>query len=168
MQYMLIFRETLASFATRTDAAAAPAYAFQAVWTDADGDGLPDLFVANDSVPNYLFRNLGPADGAPVRFEELGLAAGCALSDTGKEQAGMGVAVGDLDGEGRLFLMEEAVDLNGLKANLAREAELNPGVRVTLAADGRIHYQQVVGVLDAIKQSGVTRVALASEQGSGL
>ncbi|MDC4225274.1 MAG: biopolymer transporter ExbD [Candidatus Manganitrophus sp.] len=71
-----------------------------------------------------------------------------------------------LDGEGRLFLMEEAVDLNGLKANLAREAELNPGVRVTLAADGRIHYQQVVGVLDAIKQSGVTRVSLASEQGA--
>lgn len=71
-----------------------------------------------------------------------------------------------LDGEGRLFLMEEAVDLNGLKANLAREAELNPGVRVTLAADGRIPYRQVVGILDAIKQSGVTRVALASEQGS--
>lgn len=71
-----------------------------------------------------------------------------------------------LDGEGRLFLMEEAVDLNGLKANLAREAELNPGVRVTLAADGGIHYQQVVGVLDAIKQSGVTRVSLASEQGA--
>lgn len=71
-----------------------------------------------------------------------------------------------LDGEGRLFLMEEAVDLNGLKANLAREAELNPGVRVTLAADGQIHYQQVVGVLDAIKQSGVTRVSLASERGA--
>lgn len=71
-----------------------------------------------------------------------------------------------LDGEGRLFLMEEAADLNGLKANLASEAELNPGVRVTLAADGRIQYQQVVGVLDAIKQSGVTRVSLASEQGA--
>ncbi|MBM3986322.1 MAG: CRTAC1 family protein, partial [Planctomycetes bacterium] len=86
-------------------AAAAPAYAFQAVWTDADGDGLADLFVANDSVPNYLFRNLGPADGAPARFAEVGLAAGCALSDTGKEQAGMGVAVGALDGDSRLDLV---------------------------------------------------------------
>lgn len=69
-----------------------------------------------------------------------------------------------LDGEGRLFLMEQAVDFSGLKANLAREVELNPGVRVTLAAEGRIPYQQVVKVLDTIKQSGVTRVALASDQ----
>ncbi len=76
---------------------------------------------------------------------------------------GTGLTV-SLDGEGRLFLMEEAVDLNGLKANLAREAESNPGVRVTVAAEGRIPYQQVVKVLDTIKQSGVTRVALASEQ----
>jgi biopolymer transport protein ExbD len=70
-----------------------------------------------------------------------------------------------LNGQGQLFLMEERVDLNGLQDNLAREAKLNPGVRVTVAADGRIDYQQVVNVLDAIKQSGVTRVALASEQG---
>ncbi|TAK07960.1 MAG: biopolymer transporter ExbD [Candidatus Manganitrophaceae bacterium] len=84
--------------------------------------------------------------------------AGAELSPT---STGLTVS---LDGEGRLFLMEEAVDLNGLKANLAREAELNPGVRVTLAAEGRIPYQQVVKVLDTIKQSGVTRVALASEQ----
>lgn len=71
-----------------------------------------------------------------------------------------------LDGQGRLFLMKEEVDLNGLKDNLSRETKLNPGVRVTLAADGRMSYEQVVRVLDAIKQSGVTRVALASEQGS--
>ncbi len=86
-------------------AAVAPAYAFQATWTDVDDDGLLDLFVANDSMPHYLFRNLGPSPDAPARFAEQGLAAGCALSDTGKEQAGMGVAAGDLDGNGQLDLV---------------------------------------------------------------
>ena len=86
-------------------AAAAPAYAFQAAWTDVDDDGRLDLFVANDSMPAYLFRNLEPAAGAPLRFEELGLRAGCALSDIGKELAGMGVAVGDLDGDQALDLV---------------------------------------------------------------
>jgi biopolymer transport protein ExbD len=66
--------------------------------------------------------------------------------------------------QGELFLMEEPVDLNGLKANLEREVGLNPGVRVTVAADGQVAYEQVIGVLDAVKQSGVTKVALASEQ----
>ncbi len=86
-----------------------------------------------------------------------------AAAEAPSQAAGLTVL---LDGQGQLFLMEEAVDLNGLKASLAREAELNSSVRVTLAADGRLPYQQVVGVLDAIKQSGVTRVALASEKGS--
>ncbi len=69
-----------------------------------------------------------------------------------------------LDKAGNLRLMEHAVDLNGLKANLAKEAQLNPGVRVTLAADGSLSYQQVVAVLDAIKLSGVMRVALTAEK----
>jgi hypothetical protein len=84
--------------------AAAPAYAFQAVWTDVDDDGRPDLFVANDSVPNYLFLQRAAGE-AGARFEECGVRAGCALSDTGKEQAGMGVAVGDLDGDLSLDLV---------------------------------------------------------------
>lgn len=69
--------------------------------------------------------------------------------------------------QGELFLMEEPVDLNGLKANLEREIGFNPGVRVTVAADGHVAYEQVVGVLDAVKQSGVTKVALASRQIEG-
>jgi enediyne biosynthesis protein E4 len=86
-------------------ASAAPAYAFQAAWTDVDDDGRLDLFVANDSMPAYLFRNLGSSGDAPVRFKEQGLLAGCALSDIGKELAGMGVAVGDLDGDLSLDLV---------------------------------------------------------------
>jgi biopolymer transport protein ExbD len=72
-----------------------------------------------------------------------------------------------LNDQGALFLMEEPVDLNGLRANLEREVGLNPGVRVTVAADGQVSYEQVIGVLDAVKQSGITKVALASQQITG-
>jgi biopolymer transport protein ExbD len=69
-----------------------------------------------------------------------------------------------LDAKGQMQLMDNVVDLNGLKSNLARESKLNPGVRVSLAADESLPYKTVVGVLDAIKQSGVTRVALAAQR----
>ena len=57
------------------------------VWSDLDGDGRPDLFVANDAGPNFLYRNAG--DGT---FKEVALEAGVALSEDGKEQGSMGVA----------------------------------------------------------------------------
>ena len=55
-----------------------------------------DLFVANDRSANYLFHNLGR-----FRFEEQGLIAGVACNAHGSNQAGMGVAAGDVDGDGR-------------------------------------------------------------------
>ena len=66
------------------------------VAADLDGDHRIDLFVANDSTVNYLFRNQGG-----FHFEEIGLQAGVAASVQGGYQAGMGVACGDLDGDGR-------------------------------------------------------------------
>lgn len=69
-----------------------------------------------------------------------------------------------MDDKGALRLMDNDVDLNGLKANLAREASVNPGLRVTLAADQNLPYRDIVAVLDSIKQTGVTRVALAAEK----
>jgi len=69
-----------------------------------------------------------------------------------------------LDEMGRIWLMETQVDMNGLISNLDREAKINPGVRVTLAADGDLEYERVVSVLDAIKQAGVIRVSLAAER----
>ena len=67
---------------------------------DLDGDDRIDLYVANDGTANYLFRNLGG-----FRFEEIGLQAGVAGGAQGGYQAGMGVACGDLDGDGRPELM---------------------------------------------------------------
>lgn len=69
-----------------------------------------------------------------------------------------------LDSKGKIRLMDNEVDMSGLRANLDREAKINPGVRVTLVADGSLPYDLIVSVLDTIKQSGVTRVALATEE----
>src|SRR5262249_17705416 len=66
---------------------------------DLDADGRVDLFVANDSSANFLFRNLGG-----MRFEETAHAAGVAGNASGNYQAGMGVAAGDLDGDGLIDL----------------------------------------------------------------
>jgi hypothetical protein len=62
---------------------------------DHDGDGWPDLAVANDTTRNFLFRNLG--DG---RFEEVGVEQGIAYSSSGSTRGGMGIDAGDLDGDG--------------------------------------------------------------------
>lgn len=68
---------------------------------DADGDGDTDVFVANDSAPNLLLVNDGGLDGACV-FRDVAATAGVALGADGRTQAGMGVAAGDVDRDGRL------------------------------------------------------------------
>ena len=67
---------------------------------DYDDDGLPDVFVANDAVPNFLFHNEGGG-----RFTEVGLAAGVAVARDGKPRAGMGTEFADYNGDGRLDLV---------------------------------------------------------------
>ena len=66
---------------------------------DYDGDGLTDLYVANDTVPNFLFRNQGG-----MRFSEIGLESGTAYDGDGRAQAGMGLDVGDYDRDGYMDL----------------------------------------------------------------
>ena len=66
------------------------------VAVDVDDDNRVDLFVANDLSANYLLRNRGA-----FGFDEQGLTAGVGCNAFGGNQAGMGVAAGDLDGDGR-------------------------------------------------------------------
>ena len=84
------------------------------VWGDYDSDGDPDIYVANDTNPNFLFRNNGDRS-----FSELGLLAGVALNQRGKEQAGMGVDFSDTDQDQDLdlFVTNFAYDFNTLYRN---------------------------------------------------
>jgi len=83
-----------------TDATAAvgcdapPAYALGVIDGDWNHDDWPDVYVSNDSMPNYLYLSRG--DGT---LREAGVLGGAALSSRGREQAGMGIAAGDADGD---------------------------------------------------------------------
>lgn len=70
-------------------------YGFTSAFVHANNDRLLDLIVINDSTPNYLYINKG--DGT---FEDAGYASGVALNESGLEQAGMGLGVGDYDNDG--------------------------------------------------------------------
>ncbi len=84
---------------------------------DLDDDGWPDLYVANDADPNFFFHNRG--DGT---FEDQSLVSGTALSDQGEAEGGMGVDLGDVDGDGRLdiFVTNFEFESNALYRNLGQ------------------------------------------------
>lgn len=65
-------------------------------FADYDGDGLLDVFVPNDAMPNFLFRNLGKG-----KFEEVALTAGVSLPDSGRAVSGMGADFRDINNDGR-------------------------------------------------------------------
>ena len=75
------------------------------VVSDYDGDGLPDVFVANDTMPNFLFHNTGG-----MHFTETGLVSGIAVGADGKARAGMGIDTGDYDGDGSLDVVITNLD----------------------------------------------------------
>ena len=72
-----------------------PGRGMSVAFADYDRDGLPDVFVTNDNMPNFLFHNLGNG-----KFEEVALPAGTALRDHGKPVASMGVEFKDYDNDG--------------------------------------------------------------------
>lgn len=87
---------------------------------DFDNDSLPDIFVANDDMPDRLWRNLGNG-----QFEEVGFSTGCDRDLTGEAKAGMGVSVEDIDNDG---------DQDLIVCNLAGETDsfyLNENGRFT-------------------------------------
>lgn len=93
-------------------------YGLGVIWADYDDDGWPDLLVANDSVPNYLYHN--NHDGT---FSDEGMLSGLALSGEGMELGNMGVDFGDFDHSGRLgfFVTHFAEQPNSLYRNLGEK-----------------------------------------------
>jgi enediyne biosynthesis protein E4 len=89
-------------------------YGFSSAFVHVDDDGLLDLVVVNDSTPNQLYLNRG--DGT---FRETGYESGIALNENGREQAGMGLAVGDYDNDGRVdfYVTNFSDDSNTLYRN---------------------------------------------------
>ena len=85
--------------------AGSPGKSFGAVATDVNNDGLMDLFVANDTMPNFLFLNKGGG-----KFEEIGLSAGVAYGEAGRPRSGMGVDAADYDGDGWQDLFVANID----------------------------------------------------------
>ncbi len=82
-----------------------------AIWSDFDDDGRADLYVANDTSANFLYRNDGNGT-----FVDRALVAGTAVSEDGKAQGSMGVAVGDYDRSGRwsIFVTNFSDEYNAL------------------------------------------------------
>jgi hypothetical protein len=99
------------------------------VIADYDNDGWPDVLVANDTMPNFLFQNRGG-----LRFTETGLVSGIAVGADGKARAGMGIDTGDYDGDGRLDLVITNLDFEmhtlnrGLERGLFGYATTESGI----------------------------------------
>ena len=74
-------------------------YGLGVVWSDFNDDGRPDLFVADDSTPNYLYRNDGKG-----HFSDVSYISGTAVSSDGGEMAGMGIAICDFNHTGRFSI----------------------------------------------------------------
>ena len=89
-------------------------YGYGAVFSDLDDDGWLDIFVANDSVPNALYKN--NQDGT---FSEIGLLSGVALSGEGRPQSGMGLDIADYNNDGLfdIFVTHFSNDTNTLYRN---------------------------------------------------
>jgi hypothetical protein len=85
--------------------AQSPGKSFGVVATDVNNDGLMDLFIANDTVQNFLFINKGSG-----KFDEVGLPAGVGYSNLGRPRSGMGVDATDYDGDGWQDLFVANID----------------------------------------------------------
>ena len=120
-------------------------YGFGVLFTDLDDDGWPDIYVANDSTPNLFFRN--QKNG---RFREEGLAAGLAVTADGREQAGMGVDAGDVDGDGLFDLVKTnfSQDYTSLFRNEGGGTFVDASFRSGLAATLGPYLGWGVGLVD--------------------
>jgi len=93
-----------------TDIAKAIGKGLGVVATDINNDGLMDLFVANDTVQDYLFMNRGKDAQGKTKWEEIGVSAEVAFNDNGVVRSGMGVDSADFDGDGYMDLFVANID----------------------------------------------------------
>ena len=111
-----------------------PGYGLTAVAADLDGDGWPDIYVACDTTPSLLFRN--NHDGT---FTECGLENGVAVNENGREQEGMGLAIGDFNTDGFLdiFKTHFSDDTNVLYRNNGKGFFQDVTIRAGLGVETR-------------------------------
>src|SRR5262249_23646518 len=137
---------------------------------DYDLDGWPDLFVANDTQPNKLYRN-----GRKGVFEEVAVKAGLAFSEDGKARAGMGVDVGDYDNSGAFSLAvtnfdNEMMGLyhsagNGIYTDQAMQSEVGRITRKSLGFGCFFFDADLDGMLDLLVVNRHIDDALAPMRG---
>jgi hypothetical protein len=109
-------------------------YCFTPLIADFDNDGWPDIYVACDSTASLYFHNL-----KGQRFEEIGVRAGVAYNDEGREQAGMGVAAADFNHRGRfdIFKTNFADDTHTLYRNQGENNFVDATIDTGLAVNTR-------------------------------
>jgi enediyne biosynthesis protein E4 len=110
-------------------------YGLGVVVADLDNDDWPDIYVANDSAPAALYLN--KRDGT---FKDIGVEAGAAYSSDGKPQAGMGIGIGDYDGDGLLDIFK--TNFSGDASTLYR----NRGVQSGLLTFDDVTFTSGIGI----------------------
>jgi hypothetical protein len=118
---------------------------------DVNGDGKPDVYVANDAVDKFLYLNRSTP--GKIRFEEVGLTSGCARDEHGKVSGSMGVDAGDYDGSGKpaLWVSNYEQEQHSLYRNDVNGAFISFNPQTTAAGIGRTDQKYVgwgTGFLD--------------------
>ena len=110
------------------------------VATDINNDGRMDLFVANDTVQNFLFVNRGLVPGGKTKWEEIALAAEVGFSENGQARSGMGVDACDFDGDGwqDLFVANVDREMFSLYKNNGNETFTDVAAKQNIAAATRL------------------------------
>jgi hypothetical protein len=126
---------TFADVTAHSGVATVPAvYGLTATAADLDGDGWQEIYMACDSTPSLLFHHR--EDGT---FDEVGLESGLAVNEDGREQAGMGIAIGDFDTDGSLDVLKThfAEDTSALYRNMGHLQFEDATIRSGLGVETR-------------------------------
>jgi hypothetical protein len=145
LPHALYLNQAGKGFALQAKAGIKPGPGLGVLLADLDGDGRPDVYVANDQMDNFLYLNRGPAG-----FEELAARAGVAGDEAGRAGGSMGVDAADCDGTGRLsvFVTNFDGEEHALYRNLGSGRFLYVSRAAGIAAVGRRYVAWGTGFLD--------------------